>query len=63
MPLPSYLQGRYLRVSRVCTGSMKFLTLPATPVQVIHAGQNFRKKIQEFQLCRPALTDLHIMVT
>ena len=53
MPLTSYLQGRYLRVSRVCTGSMKFLTLPATPVQVIHAGQNFQKKLKNFNFAVP----------
>ena len=39
MPMPPDLQGRYLLVSRVGTGSMKSLTLPATLVHVIHAGQ------------------------
>ena len=53
MPVPSYLQGGYLHVSRVCTGSMKFLTLPATPVQVIHAGQNFEKKKKIFNFDVP----------
>ena len=53
MPIPTYLQGMYLPVTRVCTGRMKFLTLPATPVQVIHAGQKNFKKLKHFRFSDP----------
>ena len=46
MPVPSYLLDVYLRVPRVCTGSMKFITLSATPLQVIHAGQKCLKYVE-----------------
>ena len=53
MPIPTYLQGRYLPITRVCTGRMKFLTLPATPVQVIHAGQEILEKLNKFKFSDP----------
>ena len=41
--MPSYLQGRYLWASTICTGSMGPLTLRIPYLQVIHTGQTFKK--------------------
>ena len=40
--MPSYLQGRYLWASTICTGSMGPLTLRIPYLQVIHTGQTFK---------------------